>query len=156
MRKTLPSAMQSKFISISFEDENPFVVLHCNYNGEIGENLIWSQLLTGRSYRRKVNASELHFARSFQGHPHDHILHAQICAPNTIFGIFCHIWAHIWAHQIWSSGVSLKRSCKTQFRLVGVIGQEVKSYDQISFCIHFSLQGGKIKKKLGLPTVQGK
>ena len=26
---------------------------------------------------------------------------------------------HIWAHQIWSSGVSLKRSCKMQFRRVG-------------------------------------
>ena len=31
-----------------------------------------------------------------------------------------HIWARIWARQIWSSGVSLKRSCKVQFRRVGL------------------------------------
>ena len=30
------------------------------------------------------------------------------------------IWAHIWALQIWSSGVSLKRSCKMQFRCVDI------------------------------------
>ena len=42
----------------------------------------------------------------------DHIQRALICAPitpnmpNMVFG------AHIWASQIWSSGVSLKRSCK--------------------------------------------
>ena len=30
-----------------------------------------------------------------------------------------HIWVHIWARAIWSSGVSLKRSCKMQFRRVG-------------------------------------
>ena len=30
------------------------------------------------------------------------------------------IWAHIWARQIWSKGVSLKRSCKMQFRRVGL------------------------------------
>ena len=31
-----------------------------------------------------------------------------------------HIWVHIWARQIWSSGVSLKRSCKMQFRRIGL------------------------------------
>ena len=31
-----------------------------------------------------------------------------------------HIWVHIWARAIWSSGVSLKRSCKMQFRRVGL------------------------------------
>ena len=31
-----------------------------------------------------------------------------------------HIWVHIWAGAIWSSGVSLKRSCKMQFRRVGL------------------------------------
>ena len=31
-----------------------------------------------------------------------------------------HIWVHIWARKIWSSGVSLKRSCKMQFRRVGL------------------------------------
>ena len=31
-----------------------------------------------------------------------------------------HIWVHIWARQIWLSGVSLKRSCKMQFRRVGL------------------------------------
>ena len=44
---------------------------------------------------------------------------AQICQiwpnmPNM------HIWVHIWARAIWSSGVSLKRSCKMQFRRVGL------------------------------------
>ena len=34
-----------------------------------------------------------------------HILHAQIRAPNTVIG-------RIWTRKIWSSGVSLKRSCK--------------------------------------------
>ena len=36
-----------------------------------------------------------------------------------IFGHIWHIWVHIWARAIWSSGVSLKRSCKMQFRRVG-------------------------------------
>ena len=42
---------------------------------------------------------------------------------NGVFGIFghiWHIWVHIWARAIWSSGVSLKRSCKMQFRRVGL------------------------------------
>ena len=44
---------------------------------------------------------------------------------------------HIWALQIWSSGVSLKRSCKMQFRRVDLRskGPTVKSYDQISFLV---------------------
>ena len=37
-----------------------------------------------------------------------------------IFGHIWHIWVHIWARAIWSSGVSLKRSCKMQFRRVGL------------------------------------
>ena len=59
----------------------------------------------------------------FRDTPHDHILRAQICTQICIFGIFghiWHIWVHIWARKIWSSGVSLKRSCKMQFRRVGL------------------------------------
>ena len=37
--------------------------------GKSAKNEIWLQLLTGGSYWPKTNASELHFARSFQGHP---------------------------------------------------------------------------------------
>ena len=37
--------------------------------GKSAKNLIWSQLLTEGSHWPKTNASELHFARSFQGHP---------------------------------------------------------------------------------------
>ena len=47
----------------------------------------------------------------------DYIWRAQIRTQITVFG---RIWAHIWACQIWSSGVSLKRSCKMQFRRVGL------------------------------------
>ena len=47
---------------------------------------------------------------------HDHISYDQICTQICIFG---HIW-HIWARQIWSSGVSLRRSCKMQFTRVGL------------------------------------
>ena len=43
---------------------------------------------------------------------------AQIRTPNTVFG---RIWACIWACQIWSSGVSLKRSCKMQFRRIDLV-----------------------------------
>ena len=59
----------------------------------------------------------------FRDTPLDHIwgaqIRAQICQiwpnmPNM------HIWVHIWARAIWSSGVSLKRSCKMQFRRVGL------------------------------------
>ena len=59
----------------------------------------------------------------FRDTPLDHIARAQICTqicqiwpnmPNM------HIWVHIWARVIWSSGVSLKRSCKMQFRRVGL------------------------------------
>ena len=39
---------------------------------------------------------------------------------NTEFGVFGCSWARIWARQIWSSGVSLKRSCKMLFRRVGL------------------------------------
>ena len=48
--------------------------------------------------------------------------------PNAVFGL-C-----IWASQIWLSGVSLKRSCKMQFRCVHLvsIGPPVKSYNQVS------------------------
>ena len=61
----------------------------------------------------------------FRDAPLDHIWHTQIRAqirpnmPNTVFGV------RIWARQIWSGGVSLKRSCKMQFR-------KVKIYNQIS------------------------
>ena len=43
---------------------HPFLNLHCTFD----ENEIWSLPLTGGSYWHKVNVSELHFARSFQGH----------------------------------------------------------------------------------------
>ena len=59
----------------------------------------------------------------FRDTPLDHISRAQICTQICIFGIFghiWHIWVHIWACAIWSSGVSLKRSCKMQFRRVGL------------------------------------
>ena len=49
-----------------------FEVLHCNYNGAIGPKIRFSCnycLLTGASYWPETNASELHCARSFQGHP---------------------------------------------------------------------------------------
>ena len=54
----------------------------------------------------------------FRDTPLDHIwryqIRAQICQiwPNM------HIWVLIWARDIWSSGVSLKRSCKMQFKRV--------------------------------------
>ena len=53
----------------------------------------------------------------FRDYPIDHNWHAQIRAqirPNTVF------WARVVACQIWSSGGSLKRSCKMQFRRVGL------------------------------------
>ena len=56
----------------------------------------------------------------FRDTPLDHSCRAWICGqiwpnmPNM------HIWVHIWARKIWSSGVSLKRSCKMQFRRVGL------------------------------------
>ena len=37
--------------------------------GKSAKHGIWSELLTGRSYGHKLNASEMHFARSFLGHP---------------------------------------------------------------------------------------
>ena len=37
--------------------------------GHQAKNEIWPGLLTGGSYWPKTNTSELHFARSFQGHP---------------------------------------------------------------------------------------
>ena len=64
--------------------------------------------------KNKINASELHFARSFQGHPTWPYCMRPNMHPNM------HIW-HIWpylacfAPQIWS----LKRSCKMQFRRIG-------------------------------------
>ena len=37
--------------------------------------------------------------------------------PNTLLG------THIWASQIWSNGVSLKRSCKMQFRHIDLVSK---------------------------------
>ena len=48
------------------------------------------------------NASELHFAKSFKGHPTWPYLARSNTCPNTVFGV------HIWARQIWSSGVPWK------------------------------------------------
>ena len=42
-------------------------------------------------------------------------------APNIEFGI------RIWTSQIWSSGVSLKRSCKMQLRFIDLMSKERKS-----------------------------
>ena len=41
-----------------------------------------------------------------------------------------HICVHIWALQIWSSGVSLKRSCKMQFRPVGLRSKVMTKFHQ--------------------------
>ena len=116
-----------KFINPYMFQGHPSVVLDCNYNREISQksNLIIDH---NYSYWHKVNASELHFARSFQGYPTRLYLarlntrakyakyakYSQLW-PNTVFG------AHIWASQIWSSEVSLKRSCKMQFRRVDLV-----------------------------------
>ena len=57
----------------------------------------------------------------FRDIPLDHIWHAQLRAqirpntPNTVFG------ARIWACKIWSSGMSLKRSCKMQLKRVNLV-----------------------------------
>ena len=52
-------------------------------------------------------------------------LRAQILpnAPNTVFG------AHIWERKIWSSGVSLKRSCKMQFRRIDLVSMRPPSQE---------------------------
>ena len=52
-------------------------------------------------------------------------LYTQMRTPNTVFGVFGCIWARIWACQIWSSGVSLKRSCKMQFSRVDLNSQKL-------------------------------
>ena len=51
------------------------------------------------------------------------------------------IWGTYLGAPIWSSGVSLKRSCKMHFICLDLvsIGPIVKSYDQISF---LALQSG--------------
>ena len=53
--------------------------------------IVSSYLLTGGSYWPKTNASELHFARSFQGHPTWPYLARPNMHPNM------HIW-HIWPY----------------------------------------------------------
>ena len=76
----------------------------------------------------------------FRDIPLDHIACAQICTR------ICQIWPnmpnmHIWVRAIWSSGVSLKRSCKMQFRRVSLrsIDPPVKSYDKIKFLADFPI-----------------
>ena len=101
------------------------LVLHCNYNGDVAPkfDLVitfdWGVVLT--QGQRVWTA----FCKIFAGIPHSPISGApkyacqirQICQiqPNTVFG------ARIWASQIWSSVVSLKRSCKMQFRHVDLV-----------------------------------
>ena len=57
--------------------------------GKSDKNLIRPLLMTGGSYWPKINASELHFARSFQGHPTwPYLAHSNTRpnTPNTVFG----------------------------------------------------------------------
>ena len=51
--------------------------------GKSAKHEIWSWILTWGSYWHKINASELHFARSFQGHPTWPYLERSIMCPNT-------------------------------------------------------------------------
>ena len=66
-------------------------LLHCNYK--------WQR---GRPKKTIFEISPLKYASKYAKI-------GQIC-----------ILAHIWVRQIWSSGVSLKRSCKMLFRRVGL------------------------------------
>ena len=105
-----------------------FEVLHCNYNGAIGPKMrfghnFWLEVpINIRPTRLICILQDL-----FRDTPLEHIwryqIRAQICQiwPNMPnMHIWVHIWVHIWARKIWSCGVSLKRSCKMQFRRVGL------------------------------------
>ena len=103
----------------------PFLVLRCNYNGENGQKFNLVITFDWREGPNDLRATRLNCILQdlFRDTPLDHIwgaqIRAQICQiwpnmPNM------HIWVHIWARKIWSSGVSLKRSCKMQFRRVGL------------------------------------
>ena len=70
---------------------------------ESGKN----EILTGRSYWPKINATELHFARSFQGYPTWPYLAHSNTRPNYCIWCIWRIWEHNWARQIWPNGVSL-------------------------------------------------
>ena len=66
---------------------------------------------------------------------------------------FMQIWpnVHIWARQIWSSGVSLRRSCKMQFRYVDLrsIGPPSQKLWPNFICARFphcNYNGGAISK----------
>ena len=83
-------------------------VLHCNYNGEIGQKWDLVKNFDGGSCWQKVNLSELNFARPFQRHPTWPYLARSNTRPNTAK----YAKYSIWARQIWSSGVSLKNLAK--------------------------------------------
>ena len=121
-----------------------FEVLPCNFNGTIRQKMrfghnIW---LEGPiDLDQRVSTA---FCKIFSGTPHSTIIGAPKYAPKygkilhtfwdqiqqqlspdqpshgNIIYTSTHILARIWARQIWSSGVSLKRSCKMLFRRVGL------------------------------------
>ena len=61
------------------------------------------------------------------------------------FGHFWHIWVHIWACLIWSSGVSLKRSCKMRVRRVGLRSNQKLWPNQIFGRFPHCNYNGKLK-----------
>ena len=67
--------------------------------GKSGKNEIWSQLLTGGSYWHKVNASELHLARSFQGYlTQPYLGHLYMCTNYAKYAIYG-IWGTYFGEQ---------------------------------------------------------
>ena len=74
--------------------------------GKSAKHGIWSELLTGRSYGHKLNASEMHFARSFPGHPTWPYLACPNMRPKTVPGVFVHIWPYFGTHLSVPSMVS--------------------------------------------------
>ena len=63
----------------------------------------------------------------------------------------CGFGMRTWLRQLWSSGVSLERSCKMQFRRIDSvsIGPPAKSYDQILIFGQFSHRTYNVKLQSG-------
>ena len=120
--------MVNKCTTESFKSIDPltkkrqhFLVLH--YNGEISQK--WDLVATSDRgvLLTQGQSAWTAFCKIFSETPHLTIFGAPKYVPKYAkYGQICQIciFGCIFGRAIWSSGVSLKRSCKMQFRRVGL------------------------------------
>ena len=100
----------------------PKFYIATNNNEEIGPKIKFGHnfWLEGPFDTRSTHLIWTVFCKIFSGTPHLTIFGSLKYVPKYAEYAKYAFLAHIWVRQIWSSGVSLKRSCKMLFRRIGL------------------------------------